>query len=158
MQTFEIQTFSQEETLELASSLGNLLKPGDVIALIGPLGGGKTLFTKCLLTGLGIADDMFVTSPSFTLLNEYNGRFRTYHMDIYRLESKEDFLAIGFIDLLYGSDIAVIEWADKFPELLPEWALKVEMKIIDEASRKIWFSGFHPRTIELVEKLKKQNR
>jgi tRNA threonylcarbamoyladenosine biosynthesis protein TsaE len=79
-------------------------------------------------------------------------------MDIYRLESKEDFLATGFIDLLYGNDIAVIEWADKFPELLPEWSLKVEMEIISETSRKIYFSGFHPRTIELVEKLKDQNR
>ena len=157
MQTFEIQTFSQEKTLELASSLGSLLKPGDVIALIGQLGGGKTLFTKGLVTGLGIADDVFVTSPSFTLLNEYHGRFCVYHMDIYRLESKEEFLATGFIDLLYGSGISVIEWADKYPELLPEWSLKVEMEIISETSRKIWFSGFHSRAIELVEKLKNQN-
>ena len=156
MQTFVIQTFSQKKTLELASLLGGLLKPGDVVALIGPLGGGKTLFTKGLLTGLGIANGVSVTSPSFTLLNEYHGRFRVYHMDIYRLESKEDFLATGFIDLLYGSDIAVIEWADKFPELLPEWTIKVEMEIISKTSRKIWFSGFHSRTMELVEKLKNQ--
>jgi len=157
MKTFEIQTFSQEKTLELASSLGELLKPGDVIALIGPLGGGKTLFTKGLLTGLGITNDVFVTSPSFTLLNEYQGRFRAHHMDIYRLESKKEFLATGFIDLLYSDDIAIIEWADKFPELLPEWTLKVEMEIISEFSRKIWFSGFHLRSIELVEKLSDQN-
>lgn len=157
MQTFGIQTFSQEKTLELASSLGNLLNPGDVIALIGPLGGGKTLFTKGLLTGLGITDDVTVTSPSFTLLNEYHGRFHAYHMDIYRLESKEDFLAAGFIDLLYGNDIAVIEWANKFPELLPEWTLKVEMEIISETSRKIWFSGFHLRSMKLVEQLRDQN-
>ena len=154
MQTFKIQTFSQEKTLELASVLGNLIQPGDVVALIGPLGGGKTLFTKGLLTGLGLENDVPVTSPSFTLLNEYCGRFHVYHMDIYRLESKEDFLATGFIDLLYGNDITVIEWADKFPELLPEWALKVEMEIVNETSRKIYFSGFHLRSIEIVKKLK----
>jgi len=96
----------------LGRKLGRLLKEGDVIALSGELGSGKTCMTKGLALGLGVPEEEVVTSPSFTYLNEYEGRETLYHMDVYRLAHLSEFLGIGLDEYLGHGGVAVLEWAD----------------------------------------------
>jgi tRNA threonylcarbamoyladenosine biosynthesis protein TsaE len=105
-------TASDHETFRLGQELGRNLSPGDVVALIGELGSGKTCFAKGIGMGLGVASDTVITSPSFTLVNEYDGRCRFFHMDGYRLETLSDFLAAGLEEYLYQDGVAALEWAD----------------------------------------------
>lgn len=144
---------SDEETIKLGQRLGAALKEGDAVALVGELGSGKTYFTKGVGLGLGIPTDVIITSPSFSLVNEYEGRHTFFHMDGYRLESLSDFLAAGLDEYLYQEAVVVLEWADRWPEILPDWNIKVEVAIVDEQSRKITMSGSHPRALEVLEGL-----
>lgn len=108
-----ILTRSPEQTLALAEAIGRRLKPGAVLALTGDLGAGKTLFVKGLATGLGVSPDIVITSPTYTLINEYPGRLPLGHVDLYRLETEVDFDDIGLYDLLDEDGVAAIEWADR---------------------------------------------
>ena len=106
------------ETLALGRAEGERSRGGEVIALSGELGAGKTQFVKGLVAGLGAAVE--VTSPTFTLIHEYvGGRLPVYHFDLYRLNSAAEAIALGIDEYLEGGGVSVIEWADKFPELLP---------------------------------------
>jgi tRNA threonylcarbamoyladenosine biosynthesis protein TsaE len=102
---------SPEETYELGRALGKKLKDGDTVALYGGLGAGKTVFTKGIAAGLDICGE--VTSPTFTLLKEYEGRLALHHFDLYRIEEEEELIETGFYDYLGGEGVCVIEWADK---------------------------------------------
>ena len=109
---------SVEETIALGKTLAASLRRGDVLALCGGLGAGKTHFIKGVAAGLESAD--MVTSPTFTLLHEYlGGRLPLYHFDFYRLDDEDEALRIGLDEYLDGDGITAIEWADKFPALLP---------------------------------------
>lgn len=137
----------------LGQELGSVLAGGDVIALIGDLGGGKTWFTKGIALGLGIDSDSIV-SPTFTLVNEYQGTPPLYHIDLYRLTTNSEVAALGLEEYLTGSGIAVIEWADRWPDELPEQTIQVEMNMVDDHTRKLRFSGSHPRSLEVLKQLK----
>ena len=107
--------------IALGAKAANSLRPGSVIALVGPLGAGKTHFSKGLVAGLG-GDPDSVTSPTFTLVHEYTHgcRLPVFHFDFYRLDSPAELLAIGWDDYLdEGDGVLLVEWADKFPDLLP---------------------------------------
>lgn len=105
-------------TLAAGVLLAEDLQPGDVVALTGGLGAGKTHFTKGLVQGLGGSEE--VTSPTFTLVHEYRScRLPVFHFDFYRMESREEVLAIGWDEYLDAGGVCVVEWADRFPELLP---------------------------------------
>ena len=109
---------SPAETFELGRAHAASLQPGDVLALCGDLGAGKTQFVKGLASGLGASGD--VTSPTFTLIHEYRGgRLPLFHADLYRLESAEEVMGIGLDEYFAGRGVTVVEWADKFPELMP---------------------------------------
>lgn len=142
---------SDGETIELGRKLGNALRQSDVIALVGDLGSGKTWFAKGVGLGLGIPADVVITSPSFSLVNEYEGRYTLFHMDGYRLESLSDFLAAGLDEYLYQEGVVIMEWADRWPEILPDWNVKVEITIMNEKSREITLSGHHPRALKILE-------
>ena len=119
-----------EATLDAGAELAATLRAGDVIALSGGLGAGKTHFTKGLVAGLGSGDD--VTSPTFTLVHEYRGgRLPVFHFDFYRMETAAEVTGIGWDEYLEAGGICVIEWADRFPALLPAgtqwWNLTPEM-------------------------------
>jgi len=146
---------SVEKTMWLGRQLGALVAEGDVIALIGDLGGGKTWFTKGIALGLGIDADSIV-SPTFTLVNEYHGTHHLYHIDLYRLTTRSDIVALGLEEYLPGSGIAVIEWADRWPDELPEETIHVELSIVDEHTRELTFSGSHFRAIEVLRRLKQR--
>ncbi|MDP2992349.1 MAG: tRNA (adenosine(37)-N6)-threonylcarbamoyltransferase complex ATPase subunit type 1 TsaE, partial [Deltaproteobacteria bacterium] len=101
------------ETFNLGVSLGEILVGGDVVILQGELGAGKTWFTKGIAHGLGITNTNTVTSPSFTIINEYQGRLPLFHMDFYRLENEEASSDLGLEEYLYGQGVTVIEWPER---------------------------------------------
>lgn len=107
---------SHNETLKFGIELGKLLKPGDIVCLDGELGAGKTVLTKGIAKGLGIGKE--VTSPTYTLINEYPGKVSLYHFDLYRLEDEDELFHIGGEELLYGQGVSVIEWASRAKDLL----------------------------------------
>ncbi len=144
------KTITAEETISLGLRLGDVLRPGDVVALVGELGSGKTWFTKGIGLGLGIPPDVVITSPSFSLVNEYDGRCTFFHMDGYRLESLSDFLAAGLDEYLYQEGVVAMEWADRWPEILPDGYIRVNIKIINDQSREITLSGHHSRALEIL--------
>ncbi len=130
-------TSSPEETKKLAEKLVSQLKAGDVLALEGELGSGKTQFVQGLARGLGVSEDGYVRSPSFTLLNEYKGRMPLYHFDFYRLHESLDLDDLGLEEYFDGEGITVIEWADKFPGAMPARTVHIKFEIIDENRRSI---------------------
>lgn len=127
---------SPRETKEIAGKLGRTLKKGDVVALIGELGSGKTCFTQGLMKGLGVKVNK-ITSPSFVLINEYRGRLPVYHFDIYRLNNIQEVVDLGYEEYFYGNGVTIIEWADKIEELLPKKCIMVNLKVVSENERKI---------------------
>jgi tRNA threonylcarbamoyladenosine biosynthesis protein TsaE len=113
MATIETQTDSVEQTLALGEQIGRRLKGGEVFAITGPLGSGKTHLIKGIVRGCGCEDQDQVSSPTFVLINEYEGRFAIYHVDAYRLNSVAEFEMLGFEELLRPGAVVLIEWADR---------------------------------------------
>src|SRR5919206_909490 len=107
-----------EATRALGRRLGGLLFPGAVVALVGPLGAGKTHLVRAVAEGLG-ADGRLVSSPTFVLIQEYRGRLPVYHFDAYRLRGEEEFLDLGALDYFEGDGVCLIEWADRVAGCLP---------------------------------------
>jgi tRNA threonylcarbamoyladenosine biosynthesis protein TsaE len=127
---------SPEETFRAGCDAAAQLRPGDVLAITGDLGAGKTQWVKGLANGLGT--QAAVTSPTFTLIHEYpGGRLPLYHIDCYRLETPAELLAIGLDDYMDGRGVIAIEWADKFPDLIPITARWVRFTIGDGDTREI---------------------
>lgn len=131
------KTHSPEETQEIGVKIGCQLNPGDVVALVGDLGVGKTCLTQGIARGAGVYQDQTVNSPSYILINEYEGKIPVYHIDLYRLERLEDIIALGLEEYLEGEGICVIEWADRLGELLPESYIQVSITGEDEFTRAI---------------------
>jgi tRNA threonylcarbamoyladenosine biosynthesis protein TsaE len=127
-----LASYSPEETFGIAMELGALLHGGETLALQGELGSGKTLFTKGLCAGLGVADPRGVASPTYVLEHVYEGSVPIHHYDVYRLASSDEFLALGFEEHLGGSDIIVIEWADRVASVLPPDRLEVRLELRGE--------------------------
>jgi tRNA threonylcarbamoyladenosine biosynthesis protein TsaE len=130
----EIQTDSPEATQTFAQNWVADLAPGSVIALHGELGAGKTCFVQGLAQGLGV--DQPVSSPTYTLVNEYAGRLSLYHLDLYRMHSEQEILDIGFDDYLEGNGITVIEWAERGASLLPPETFHVTLLPGDSESER----------------------
>ena len=149
----KIRTNSDKETISLGRKIGAILGPGDVVALTGPLGSGKTWLTKGIALGLGVDPAMVITSPSFSLVNEYKARHTLYHMDLYRLERISEILATGLEEYLYNDGVAVVEWADRLPGILPEWSITLNFNIIDDHSRDIVIKGDHLRSVDIIKQL-----
>ena len=122
-------TSSAEETIELGKKIGSLLKKGDIIAMQGTLAAGKTTITKGIASSLGIKDE--ITSPTFCLISEYEGKMPLYHMDVYRLEGGEDFINLGVEDLMYGNGITLIEWSEKVMDELPKKTIILKLEPIE---------------------------
>jgi len=125
-----------QETFALGVQCAALLRRGDVLALAGDLGAGKTHFTKGIAAGLGVECD--ITSPTFTLIHEYpGGRLPLFHIDLYRLEDEDEVLGIGLDEYLDGDGVTVIEWADKFAALMPKGVRWVRFKVLEGDEREI---------------------
>ena len=139
-----IESFCPEDTFVLGQKIGELVKPGTVISLVGDLGVGKTVFTQGLAKGLGITEP--VNSPTFTIVQVYDGgRLPFYHFDVYRIGDIEEMDEIGYEDYFYGEGVCLIEWADLIREILPEQMCRVTIEKDLEKGfdyRKITLEGF----------------
>jgi tRNA threonylcarbamoyladenosine biosynthesis protein TsaE len=145
---------SPEETRALAARLGPGLAPGDVVALRGELGSGKTEFVHGLAQGLGVPPEVPVASPSFTLAHEYpGGRLTLIHLDLYRLEELPPELLPDLEEYLSGSQVVAVEWAERLAPLLPEDYLEVRLTMTGESQRTLTFTGHGPRGRELARYL-----
>lgn len=123
-------TKSPEETARIGTTLGSLLRAGDIICLQGELGAGKTCFAKGIARGMGIEGP--VTSPTFTLVNEYHGDLTLYHFDVYRLNGSEEMDDIGYEEYFYGDGVTLVEWAERIREVLPAERLDI---LIDRGTK-----------------------
>ena len=135
----ERRTRTFEETVSLGEEIGDRCKKGEIIALTGALGSGKTSLVKGIARSLQIEET--ITSPSFTLVSEYRGRLHLYHMDLYRVDSGEEFELLGGEELLYGEGVTVIEWAEKVAEYLPSSRIHLTFRMEENGSRTIEISG-----------------
>ncbi|MDD3027558.1 MAG: tRNA (adenosine(37)-N6)-threonylcarbamoyltransferase complex ATPase subunit type 1 TsaE [Erysipelotrichaceae bacterium] len=145
----EIICDSVEQTMELGKKLGENLTRGMVLTLNGDLGAGKTTFTKGIAKGLGI--EKVVSSPTFTILKQYQGRLNLNHFDAYRLEGQD--IDLGFEDLIYSDDVSIIEWSGFIEEILPEQRLDIAIEYLGDNSRRFNFNPRGQKYLELVEVL-----
>jgi tRNA threonylcarbamoyladenosine biosynthesis protein TsaE len=151
------QTERTSETIRIGKSLGTLLLPGDVVALVGELGTGKTQLIKGLAAGAGVAESADISSPSFTLINEYAGKMRFYHIDLYRLESEKEVEDLGLEECFQGEGITAIEWANKMPSLLHQEVLWINIRYIEKHTRSFEIIGMGQRYEELLTKFRMRN-
>ncbi len=155
MKPYALISHSPGQTRALAARLGPLLKSGDVVALNGELGSGKTEFVHGLAEGLKVPPEVAVASPSFTLVHEYPGRLTLVHLDLYRLEDLPPELLPDLEEYLAGDQVVAVEWARRLAPLLPEDYLEVDLEITGESDRRLTFTGHGPRSWELVRHLAK---
>jgi len=151
---YKITTHSVNETKNLGEKIGACLQVGIVLALIGDLGTGKTSFVQGLAIGLEVPNEYYITSPSYTMINEYPGRQPLFHVDLYRLEDPVDVEDIGLYDIFGDNYVVAIEWADKIrQERLPDH-VKITFKISDNHSREIYMSAHGINATALLKEIK----
>jgi tRNA threonylcarbamoyladenosine biosynthesis protein TsaE len=140
---------SSGESRELGRALGRLLKAGDLIALYGDLGSGKTVLAQGISTGLGY--DGYVSSPSFVIVNEYAGRVPILHVDLYRIHNPAEIEDLGYRELFFGDGVAIIEWAERAQELLPDERLDIRISIDAPDRRTITLDAHGDRHIRVTD-------
>jgi len=135
--------------------LGGVIRKGDVVALSGELGSGKTVLTQGIAMGLGVPACYAVTSPTFTLINEYPGKqMALYHMDAYRLAGTTDLAEMGYEEYIFGKGVMVIEWAEKIRDAIPVESISISFTYIDENVRGIEISGCRETIVSLERTLR----
>ena len=153
---FKIESKSAEQTFDIGFAVGQKAGEGDVFALSGELGAGKTCFTAGLARGLDVSEDYTITSPTFTLINEYPGRCRLYHFDVYRLNRVDELDDLGYEEYVSGKGVVAIEWAEKITSALPPDTVMINFKYADENRRIISFSGPQKKVWNLVRDIKRE--
>ena len=143
---------NDKETREIGFKLGKLLKPGSIVCLIGDLGAGKTTMTQSLAEALEVDD--YITSPTFTIVNEYEGKMPLYHFDVYRIGCSEEMYDIGFDEYINGEGVCIIEWANIIEDILPDDYLKIELKYKD-MGREMALIPYGEEYEKIVEELTK---
>lgn len=144
----KILSKSVKETIEIGRRLGKALRHGDVVALVGPLGSGKTTITRGIVKGLDAKENANVNSPTFVIVREYDGKIPVFHIDLYRVDKEENLESFGFRDYLGRDGVTIIEWADKFKEYLPKEHILIRLSAKD----------FKKRQIDIVTKEKRLKR
>jgi tRNA threonylcarbamoyladenosine biosynthesis protein TsaE len=151
-----LQTRSARETTELGKLVGRLLERGCVVALFGELGSGKTQFIKGLAQGIRVDRRYPVSSPSFTLINEYPGRIPLFHFDLYRLNEAKNLEELGYEEYFYGDGITAVEWAERAASLMPSQHLRVEMAWVSATHRQIVITAIGDRDLPVIEALQRE--
>ena len=153
-QKYVFVSSSPANTFSFAKRLGERLKAGSIIALIGELGCGKTLFTRGICVGLGVPE-RYVNSPTFAFVNEYLGRLPVFHIDLYRLNTIDEEFEIGILDYLAKADsgVMVLEWAEKALVLLPNDYLQVQFEVLSARRRQLTLVGFGDKSGSLLKEL-----
>ena len=144
---FKITTRSEMETIEIAQNFESAKFPNMIICLDGELGSGKTMFTKGIANALGIKES--ITSPTFSIIKEYEGELPLYHMDVYKLDGNTE--GVGIEEYFTKGGVVVIEWADSIKDILPEERLHIKFKVIDENKRVLILTPYGKQYEELCE-------
>jgi tRNA threonylcarbamoyladenosine biosynthesis protein TsaE len=139
--TFRILLNTLADTENLGRLLGSMAAPGDVICLDGDLGAGKTALTQAIARGLKVPDNCYVTSPSFAIMHEYEGRLPMYHMDFYRLHDAGEVENLGFEEYFYLDGLTVIEWSERAIEILPDERIRITIVLNVDLSRTVTLTG-----------------
>ncbi len=153
MHAFQTTTHSVSETIALGRALAVHLRPGDVLAISGNLGAGKTHFCKGIARGLDVDPDV-VNSPTFVLMQQYAGRIPVLHFDTYRLSGVEEFEDIGGPEFLDGDGISLIEWPDRVADALPQRTLQISIEATSATDRRISLEDTGPRATEVARQLR----
>jgi tRNA threonylcarbamoyladenosine biosynthesis protein TsaE len=154
MATWTAEAPDLDATHALGQRLGGLLFPGALVALVGPLGAGKTQFVRAVAEGLGIADSRVVSSPTFVLIQEYDARLPIYHFDAYRLRKEGEFFDLGAHEYFEGTGVCLVEWADRVEACVPAEHLRVTFTVTGETSRRLTFEARGDRYAELMGRLR----
>jgi tRNA threonylcarbamoyladenosine biosynthesis protein TsaE len=149
----EFVSRGEAETAHLGAILAATLKAGDVIALVGDLGAGKTRLVQAVAESMGV-DRGEVTSPTFVLLQQYAGRLPIYHFDTYRLRDIDEFLELGAEEFLYADGVCLIEWGDRVEPVLPADHVRCEIEIAGKTERRFRFTGTGARSLQIVRELR----
>jgi len=150
----KLTTHSLDETRALGKHIGKLLNTGVTFALTGDLGSGKTSFVQGLAKGLDVSEKYYITSPTFTLINEYPGRFRLFHVDLYRIEDPLDIEELGLYEILNSGNVAAIEWSDRLLDDFTSDYINMKFKILNDESRIINITAYGLENINLIKKFK----
>ena len=153
--TVTITSHTPRQTEEIGSLLGRMLAKGDIIALCGELGTGKTTLVRGMACGIGLEEDE-IASPSFTLVNEYEGLLPLFHIDLYRLAHEEELVNIDYDEYLAADGVVVIEWADRIPQAIPADALWITLRYLDGDCREMVFRAKGVRYKVIVEELQRK--
>lgn len=146
-----LQSTSVEETIAIGSAIGAALAAGDVLALVGTLGAGKTHLVKGIVAGLGLTNRRQVNSPTFVLVNEYDARLHVFHIDAYRLSAADEFEALGYEEMCESGGVVIVEWADKVAEAFPAEALWIEIEVEGETMRRLALKSAGPAIAERLQ-------
>jgi tRNA threonylcarbamoyladenosine biosynthesis protein TsaE len=147
-----ITSHSPEETRRFGEVIGEQVSEGSVIALSGELGSGKTCLAQGIAKGLRVPEHLYVTSPTYVLINEYAGTLRLFHLDLYRIEDVAQLDDMGIDEIIGSDDVTVIEWAEKMGDMLPEEKLFIFISIIDDETRDFHVMASGQNAIDLIEK------
>jgi len=150
---YQITTRSVDETQKLGKIIGKAVKGGTVLALTGDLGSGKTAFVQGLARGLEVPDDYYITSPSYTLINEYPGRSPLFHVDLYRISDPVDMEDIGLYEILHNSGVVAIEWADRIEQKLLSDSISIHFELTGDKTRKISITAYDVKNADLLKNI-----
>jgi tRNA threonylcarbamoyladenosine biosynthesis protein TsaE len=152
----ELDLDSEAATSALARSVADLLEAGDVVGLEGGLGAGKTTFTREAVYGLGVAEETAVTSPTFALLHQYEGRLPIGHADLYRLAEEIELEELGLDELLQDGAVLFVEWGRKFPGMAARTVLWIDLEIVSDDARRVRLSAESARGDAIITALRKR--
>ena len=157
MASWSVLTRSPRQTMSWGSKLGRLLEGGEIIGLIGELGAGKTCFVRGVAQGLEVSKNAWIRSPSFTLINEYQGRLPAYHIDLYRIETRTQLEGLNLREYLYSDGASLIEWFEHLPAGEVDTYLEVGVAYVDGNRRQLTFSPHGQRYEGIVEVLTQES-
>jgi len=154
MGLWSVTSRSSVQTRSWGGKLGKLLKGGEIIGLVGELGTGKTCFVRGMAEGLDVGPDAWIRSPTFTLINEYHGRLPVYHIDLYRVGSREELEGLNLREYLYSDGVSVVEWFEHLPADEVNEYLEVKLAYANGNKRQLMFTPRGKRYEQIVERLK----
>ena len=156
MASWSVLAHSARQTMSWGNKLGRLLNGGEIIALIGELGAGKTCFVRGVTRGLEVAKEAWIRSPSFTLINEYHGRFPVYHIDLYRVEGRAQLEGLNLREYLFSDGVSLIEWFEHLPAEEVDEFLEVKIDYVNRVRRELTFTAHGERYDKIIEVLRSQ--
>ena len=151
--SYQTTSFSLDETQAIGQKIGKIVVAGTLITLYGSLGSGKTSFVQGLARGLGVPTEYYITSPTYTLINDYPGRCRLYHVDLYRIDGIDEAEDIGLYEVMEADGITAIEWADRIEKDLPQDRVRLEFETKSDDSRVITLQAQGEKEIKLLNQI-----